>query len=92
MPFFVYVLRNDETGRHYVGQTDDIAARVAQHNDRTRSRRNYTARGRGSWRVVYQEQVPTRQEARQRENWLKTGTGRDWLRRHLDESDRADGC
>ncbi|MFM8458828.1 MAG: GIY-YIG nuclease family protein [Chthoniobacterales bacterium] len=30
--YHVYVLRSEKTGRRYVGSTQDIAARLLQHN------------------------------------------------------------
>ena len=76
--FFVYVLRN-ETGRHYTGFTSDLVQRLGQHNSGvTRSTKN-----RGSWAVIYQEEHATRAEAMRREKFLKSGQGREELKRIL---------
>jgi len=35
------------------------------------------------WLLVYSEIYATRAEAMQRERWLKSGVGRQWLKAHL---------
>jgi putative endonuclease len=84
--FYLYVLQSQSTGKHYVGQTRDLAARVKQHNDPTRSKVKYTAKDPGPWIVVHREEFPTRSEAMVREKWLKSGVGRDWLEQQVAQS------
>jgi putative endonuclease len=77
--YFVYVLRSKATGRHYVGFTSDLTQRVGQHNSGiTKSTKN-----RGPWEMVHHEEFHTRPEAMQRERFLKTGQGREELKRIL---------
>ncbi|HWO57604.1 MAG TPA: GIY-YIG nuclease family protein [bacterium] len=76
--FTVYVIR-DASGRRYVGQTEDLAHRLEQHNS---GESFWTKRG-FNWRVVYTEEYPTREQAMTREQWLKTGVGRQFLDRTL---------
>jgi len=65
--FFVYLLRSGKDARYYVGQTEDIRRRVAQHNagqvQATRARRPLMLLG--------YEEYPTRDQARYREYQLK---------------------
>ena len=75
----MYVLVSESTGRRYVGQTDDLARRLAEHNDPNHNVRKYTSRQKGPWRLVHVESFPTRSEAMRRERWLKSGAGRQWL-------------
>jgi len=77
--FFVYVLHSETINRHYVGFTADLTQRVGQHN----SGITKSTKGRGTWVLVHQEQFATRAEAMQRERWLKTGKGREELKRIL---------
>jgi putative endonuclease len=84
--FYVYVLPSQTSGKRYVGQTDDLDERVAQHNDPNRSGVLFTSKNPGPWLLVYSEAHTTRSEAMQREKWLKSGVGRDWLLRHLAQS------
>ena len=85
----MYVLINSQTGRTYTGQTDDLQARVQQHNAPEHTGRNFTGRGGGCWQLLYSEEQPTRTAARRREKWLKSGAGRDWLKRRLED---PSGC
>ena len=74
--FSVYVLLNKAGTRTYVGQTGNLAARLARHNagyeDSTRSR--------GPWECIYTETFATRGKAMTREKWFKTRVGRQFIR------------
>jgi putative endonuclease len=83
MPFIVYVLKSQSTGRRYVGQTDDLARRLTEHNDSTTNRAKFTSRQPGPWQVVHSEEHCTRADAMHRERWLKSGVGRAWLDERL---------
>lgn len=69
MPAFVYVLGTLAKNRHltYVGWTDDVARRLAQHNTGRGAR---TTRGR-IWVLLHSECFATRREAMSREWHLK---------------------
>ena len=80
--FYVYVLRNASTGRQYTGFTADLTQRLGQHNSGvTKSTKN-----RGAWSLVHQEPFATRAEAMRREKQLKSGRGREELKRILNVS------
>jgi putative endonuclease len=77
--YFVYVLRSQSNGRHYTGSTSNPEQRLGQHNlGITPSTRN-----RGPWNLIYQESFLTRSEAMKRERFLKSGQGREELKRLL---------
>jgi len=78
--FWVYVVRSELSGKLYVGQTNDLAGRLRQHNDPESNRSLYTKRTPGPWSLAHAEEFPSRREAMARERFLKTGHGRDWLR------------
>jgi putative endonuclease len=78
----VYVLLNPEQ-EIYIGQTNQLAIRLAQHNDPEYRGTLHTKRRAGPWTLVHQEGFATRAEAMRREQELKTSRGRDWIRRHL---------
>ena len=82
MSFFVYVLENN-VGRIYIGQTDDLERRLRQHNDREFDRRSFTKLHKGPWKLVYSEQFTSRTQALLREKQLKSHKGRDWLRQEV---------
>ena len=46
--FYVYILENPQ-GRFYVGQTDDLDRRLAEHNDPIHNAGKYTMRNKGPW-------------------------------------------
>jgi putative endonuclease len=83
--YFVYVIRNQSSGRSYTGHTADLTQRLGQHNHGiTKSTKN-----RGPWQLLHQEEFATRSEAMKREKFLKTGKGREELRRILEQSARS---
>jgi putative endonuclease len=87
MPAFVYVLGTLAKNRHltYVGWTDDVARRLAQHNAGKGAR---TTRGR-VWVLLYSERFASRREAMSREWHLK----RDRVfRKKLAQALKAERC
>src|SRR6185503_11117414 len=73
---FIYVIRSVFTGKLYVGQTADLAARLKEHNLR---RCKYTSTF-VPWEIVYSEQSINRKSARIREKYLKSTAGKKFLR------------
>ena len=65
---WVYILQG-ATGRHYIGSAIDIEARFAQH---LRGHTATTRRLGGTLRIVAKKEVPTLQQARKIERFLKT--------------------
>ncbi len=76
---FIYALECSD-GSHYIGQTEDVERRWCEH-----------VGGRGAdWTkthppvaLVHWEEFESREKAVEREQWLKTGFGRKWLKREL---------
>ena len=68
--WFVYILRCVDDSL-YIGETNDVASRLARHNDGTAAA--HTARRRPV-RLVYTEQYPTREDCLKRERQLKGWT------------------
>ena len=78
--FYIYVLRSRTTDRLYVGHTSDLSHRLGQHNHGiTKSTKN-----RGPWDLVHREAYDTRSEATRRERFLKSGQGREELKKLLE--------
>jgi predicted GIY-YIG superfamily endonuclease len=61
LPFYVYILQNPQS-RFYVGQTEDLATRIEQHNRGLDDGVTWP-RKHGPWRLVWSEPHPTRAEA-----------------------------
>jgi len=78
--FFVYVLKSSIDDRLYKGFTLDLQKRLKEHN----LGKNRSTSAFKPWKIVYYEQVDTRKEARDREKFLKSGIGREYLKNILD--------
>jgi len=77
--FYVYVLRSIEFERNYVGFTTNVDRRLKDHNSgRTKSTRPYKP-----WKVILFERFSSKMEALSREKFLKTGQGRDYIKKLL---------
>ena len=74
--FFVYALKSLKDGRIYVGFTEDLKRRIKEHNSgKTSSTKAWVP-----WELWYSEKVSTRIEARNREKYLKSGIGKEYLK------------
>ncbi|MBI4466891.1 MAG: GIY-YIG nuclease family protein [Acidobacteria bacterium] len=72
---YLYILQSLTSQRLYVGQTQDLAARVEYHNRYG----NRATRHRGPWKLVYWEGFARRGEALQRERDLKRKKSHQYL-------------
>jgi putative endonuclease len=78
--FYVYLLVSEaEATQHYTGITQDLPSRLKEHNQGTCI---YTARCR-PWRIETAIAFRSEAKARAFEKYLKTGSGREFSRRHL---------
>jgi len=75
---WVYVILSSE-GYRYIGSTTDLEKRLFQHQNHLAG---WTKRG-TNWKLIYLEEFETYPEARKRERWMKTGTGRKYLDQKL---------
>ncbi|MEI7730077.1 MAG: GIY-YIG nuclease family protein [Verrucomicrobiota bacterium] len=79
--YWVYVIEN-LSGMFYVGQTDDLDARLANHNRTDKTAGKFT-RKHGPWQLVWSEAHPTRVSAMARERQIKAMTSARWIRANL---------
>ena len=79
--FWVYVLQNPR-GIFYVGQTEDLTARVDFHNQTDSVDGHYTRKN-GPWRLVWFETHETRASAIRKEREIKRMKSSKWIREHL---------
>jgi putative endonuclease len=70
--YYVYILRSQKIGRLYVGHTNNLERRFAEHNSGNGGK--YTSRNR-PWLLVYSEAQPDRLSAMKRERYLKSAKG-----------------
>lgn len=78
--WIVYVLLSEVKPIKYVGFTSDINRRLKEHN----SGLSKFTKAYKPWKLVYKEEFESRQEARNREKYLKSGFGREFLKNILD--------
>jgi putative endonuclease len=77
--YYVYVLRVKKTGKHYVGQTENLTKRLEKHSrGETKSMKN-----RGEFEMVYVEKCSTRSDAMRREKEIKSYKGGEAFKRLL---------
>lgn len=83
--FFVYVLISNSKGlRFYVGLTEDVEKRLKEHNsDKQKSTKSYVP-----WEIFFFEKFKTRIEAREREKFLKGGSGKEKIKRMWAEKNK----
>ena len=74
---FVYILKSLSADKSYVGISGDVGKRLAEHN----SGRSYYTKRHLPWKVVYTEKFDSVREARDKEKWLKTASGRRFLKK-----------
>src|SRR5215475_13030851 len=73
--FYVYVLRSTKTCRRYVGSCEDLDERFRRHNlGHSKATRHGVP-----WTLVHTETFSSRADATRREQYYKTGLGRDEL-------------
>ena len=74
----LYVLEGKK-GRRYVGITNNLERRLSEHRLGSSRSGNLI----GSFRLLHKESFPTYLAARQREKFLKSGQGREWLKQRF---------
>jgi putative endonuclease len=72
----VYALKSLKRNYIYVGLTSDLPRRLAQHNNGHEK----TTRSYAPFILIYHEAHNTRLEARNREKYLKSGVGKEYLK------------
>jgi putative endonuclease len=78
--FYVYLLVSEAIAtQHYTGVTADLKARLKEHNQGACS---HTAKGR-PWRIETTIAFRSENKARAFERYLKSGSGREFARRHF---------
>ncbi|MDD4150562.1 MAG: GIY-YIG nuclease family protein [Bacteroidales bacterium] len=78
--FYVYVIAC-EGGSNYIGHTDDLRRRWQEHKSGKGADWTKTHKPRY---IIHHEIFNSREEAVKREKELKTGFGREWLKREIE--------
>ena len=77
--FFVYVISSQMRSYLYVGLTNNLKRRISQHQQG----KERTTRPFRPFKLIYHKWCPTRQEARNREKYLKSGVGKEWIKKYI---------
>lgn len=77
--YHVYVLVSQTRNYIYVGITDNLERRITQHN----AGYNKTTKPYRPFSVLLTEDYPTRTAARARERYLKSGVGKEYLKKFI---------
>jgi len=72
---YVYVLQSDSDSGLYIGYSGDLRRRLAQHQAGAATATAH----RGPWRLIYYEAYIEENDARGREEFLKSRAGRRFL-------------
>ena len=78
--YYVYVIENDQDLSWYIGFTSNFKNRIKEHNA---GKSPYTSRKSGKWRIIYAECYLSKKDALGREEFLKSGSGRRFLKNQL---------
>jgi putative endonuclease len=76
--YFVYVLYSEKAKCKYTGYTEDLIRRLNEHNLGLLGK---FTKGKGPWLLIYHEEHTTIKQAIILEKELKTGKGRDFIKR-----------
>ena len=73
--YYLYILQNQDTGRYYIGSTNNLNRRMIEH----KKGKTRTTRVLGTLNLVYKETFNTNKEARLREKKLKSYKSRRYI-------------
>lgn len=77
----VYILKSDkDPAKFYIGQTDNIERRLKEHADPTKDQYTYRY---SPWHLETYISFNNKSIAKRFESYLKTSSGRAFLRKHL---------
>ena len=82
----MYIIQSSNSGRYYIGHTDEISRRLTEHNS---GMAKYTRREK-PWKVVYVENYATRSAAMRRELEIKGKKSRTYIERLIKSGERPD--
>lgn len=77
--YYVYLLESFADNSWYIGYSTDLKLRFVSHN----SGENSATRNKRPWKLIYYEAYTDRIDAKKRERFLKSGSGRKYLKKQL---------
>ena len=90
MPYWVYIIESQATGRYYCGYSDNVERRLSQHNNPEYQGSRTTKIFQGPWDIIWAQECSSQSEAVVLERKIKKrGIGR-YLQDQLAESRPAE--
>lgn len=80
--FYVYILKSEKDGKLYTGFSKDLKKRIEWHNEQ----KSQATKWRLPVKLIYYEAYKNEKDARKRELFLKSGRGREVIRKQLENS------
>lgn len=77
--FYTYLLESLNDKSWYIGYTSDLKKRFISHNKGL----NRSTKNNRPWKLIYYEAYTERIDAKKRELFLKSGSGRKFLKKQL---------
>ena len=77
--YYTYVLRSSKDKKLYTGYTNDLRKRFKEHNEG----KSFHTKFRGPFELIYYEACHSKEDARSRELYLKSGNGKRYLKARL---------
>jgi len=78
--YYVYLLECTDDKSWYIGYSADLRQRIERHKKRDGAR---TTKRKQHWELIYYEAYKNEQDAKGRERFLKSGSGRRYLKKQL---------
>ena len=79
--FYVYLLEHQTDKSWYIGYSENLKRRLNEHRSGSGSRT--TSLKKGNYKLIYYESYLNKQDALGREKYLKSGSGRKYLKKQL---------
>ena len=77
----VYVLKSDKDNSLYIGLTNNLERRISDHNKGN----NRSTKSKIPYQLIFTESFESYLEARKREKYLKSGIGRERIKKSITE-------
>ncbi len=77
--YYTYVLLSHKDGNRYIGYTNNLQRRINEHN----SGKSFSTASRRPFSLIYCEACLSEEDAKQREEYLKSTIGRRFITKRL---------
>ncbi len=79
--YYVYIIENIADKSWYIGFSTDVFRRIKEHNSKIGGK--YTQNKLGRWELIYFEGYLNKIDALGREKFLKSGSGRKFIKKQI---------